>query len=68
MSHTNSITHKQQKHPKVLNTEYLFNDEPSANVFNYLPSSEIDAELLEDSHRMRQRFRRTAQRIRDSYN
>lgn len=69
MSHTTDLLkNKQQRHPKVLDTQYLINDdEPSSNVFNYLPRSEIDAELLENSYTLRQQLRHTAQRIRDSY-
>jgi hypothetical protein len=70
MSHIiHPIKNEQQGHPKVLNTEYLFNDdEPPSNVFNDLPSSEIDAELLGSSYRMRQQLRHTAQRMRNIYN
>jgi hypothetical protein len=67
MSHVAQLVkNSQPRHPKVLSAEYLFNDEePSLDVFNDLPGSEIDALLIESSYGMRQQLRHTAQRMRD---
>ncbi len=51
MSHTTHMTRVNQgRNSKVHNNQYLLNEaEPSSNIFDYLPTSEINAELLVDS-------------------
>jgi hypothetical protein len=65
------IEKTQQRHPKVLEIQYLLHDdEPSSSIFNDLPWSEVDdaLPLPGSSYQMKQELRRTAQRMRNSYN
>jgi len=64
---TNTITNKQQKHPKVHFQQYLYNaSEPEDNFSNDLPP-ELGAELLEASYFMKRRVRRIAEKLRTHY-
>jgi hypothetical protein len=65
MSHDYSAM--KNKHPKEHYKQYLYNsNEPRDNISNDTPS-EMEAELLGNSHFMRQQFRQVAQDIRDHY-
>jgi hypothetical protein len=55
------------RHPKVMISQYLLNDDEPSLTASHLPRFETDTELLENSYVMRQRLRRTAQQIRSSY-
>lgn len=68
MSHSINLQNKkQQKHPKVYFQQYLYNSgEPSYDGSNDLPP-ELEAELLGNSHTMRQHLRHIAQRMRNRY-
>jgi hypothetical protein len=68
MSHpTQELNIAEIRHPKVMISQYLLNDNEPSSTFSHLPHFEIDTELPESSYVMRQRLRRTAQRIRNSY-
>jgi hypothetical protein len=59
------MKNKHQKHSKVNLHQYIDNsDEPQDNVFRDTQPS-LEVELLEDTLSMRQRFRHTAQRLRN---
>jgi len=68
MSHSNSTRmNKKLKHSKKFFEQYLYNSqEPSEHLYSYT-SAELEAELLEHSLDMKQRFRNNARRLRSSY-
>lgn len=60
----NSRMNKYQKHPKVPNSQYLFNaGEPDDNIDFHI-SAKLEAEILENNYITIQRIRRDARRMR----
>jgi len=68
MSHpTQESSVAEIRHPKVMISQYLLNDDEPSLTSSHLPHFETDTELPESSYVMRMRLRRTARRIRNSY-
>lgn len=67
MSRTYSTMNKNQKHPKVHSTQYLYNAGEPKDYFSHDTPAELKAELLDNIEEMRGDFRHLARKMRRDY-
>jgi len=65
MSHsTNALENKQQKHPKVNSSQYLYNTAEPRDIVSRDSPSGLETELIENSYIMKRHLRHNARRMR----